>query len=135
MSSVEAGILAGSFVGCLVVTLVIAAILFGMFPSLACPTCKKEPRNNLTAGTYDEDGLCCIACEWCCMRYCGCCQPKRLRKRLLEEISERAKAEREAEEAEAEAKAKQEKEEAEAKAKAKQEKEKQEAEAKAAAKK
>ena len=126
MSSVEAGILAGTFVGCIFITVIFAAILFGMFPALACPTCRKQEADPGASGTYEDDYVCCIACEWCCMRYCSCCRPKRLRKLLLEDLDELTKAERAAEEAEQ--KAKQEREQAEWKAAREKEKEKQEKE-------
>jgi hypothetical protein len=82
MSNVEAGILAGTFVACLVITLVFAAVLLGMFPALACPSCASVSSKD------DGGGVCCLACEWCCLRYCACCRPERLRKRLLEDVEE-----------------------------------------------
>lgn len=99
MSSVEAGILAGVFVGCVLATVVFAALLLGMFPALSCPSCKRQEASN-NRDPYGDDSTCCLACEWLCMRYCGGCRPKRLRKMLLEDMEELERAEREREETE-----------------------------------
>lgn len=111
MSSADAIILASTFVGCAVATLLFAALLFGAVPALACPSCRTPD-----LGT-SEDWLCCIACNWMCWRCCGCCKPERLRKMLLEDVREMEKRAREEEEAEE--LAKREREEAAAETKAK----------------
>jgi len=90
MSAVESGILAGTFVICVIATLALAAVLMGMFPALACPSCKKK-RDVLGDEdlSSDDNWLCCLATQACCWRFCGFCRPERLKKYLLEDIEER----------------------------------------------
>lgn len=94
MSSTEAAILAGTFVGCAVATLLFAAVLFGAVPALECPSCRAPDMGS------SSDWLCCIACNWMCWRLCGCCKPERLRKMLLEDVRDMEKRAREEEEVE-----------------------------------
>lgn len=72
----------------------------GMIPALSCPSCKKRTDGNHdhTDDDDDDEWLCCVACAWICMRYCGCCRPERLKKRLLEDMEDLKRQQKEEEE-------------------------------------
>lgn len=124
----EAAILAGTFVGCAITSVAFAAILFGMFPSLSCSSCKRNRDPNENHDPWHDEWMCCLAAQWCCLRFCGWCRPIKLRKSLIAHVALLETAEREAREQEEkeEKKRKEEKEKEEKKRKEEKEKEEKE---------
>lgn len=58
----EAAVIAASFVGCILATVLLGTYIFGVLRGCCCCSCEMP--------TCDTDDWCvCVACKWCCVRF------------------------------------------------------------------